>query len=114
MVKVAEVVGTFCVTSNDGKRVASQKIHEISENNTVEFNFDGVEIFSTSFFKGFYNCIQSEMDVREYVEFIVIKDISDLGKRIHDQVRKNFLDSLNSPQKSKNIDDFITAEVSSL
>lgn len=114
MVNVVEVVGTFCVTSSDGKRVASQRVQEISENKKVDFNFDGVDIFSTSFFKGFYNCMQTEMDLRDHIENINIVEISDLGKRIHDQVLNNFLQSLDNPEESKNIDDFISAEVSSL
>ncbi|MEX0928673.1 MAG: DUF4325 domain-containing protein [Candidatus Babeliales bacterium] len=115
IVKVNELVGPYCVTSSDGKATSNQLIHLVESGDQLIFDFKNVDIFSTSYFKGLFNCLHSEKDIREIEERIKTLNISELGDKIFTQVLESFKYSLNHPNSTSIIvDDLINSEVNSL
>jgi hypothetical protein len=89
-IKVSEIVGRNAISIQSGRKLNTRiRSHFDKKIQTVEIDFDGVEIFASPFFNSSIGVFLKEMDVNQLLKAIIMKNLSENGRDLLNQVVAN-------------------------
>ena len=88
-IKVKELVGENAMTQDDGK-VIYGAIHDfLLQGETVELDFEGVDVFASPFFNASVGCLLEDLERDTLNARLKFEHLSDFGDRVLRRVIEN-------------------------
>ncbi|MBK7236350.1 MAG: STAS-like domain-containing protein [Sterolibacteriaceae bacterium] len=96
-IKVKELVGENAMTLDDGE-VIYARIHDpLTQGETVELDFDGVQVFASPFFNAGVGRLLGDLTVDTLNAHLKFEHLSDFGARVLRRVIENAKDYYAAP-----------------
>ena len=88
-IKVKELVGKNAMTLDDGKAVYARILDPLTHGETVELDFDGVEVFASPFFNAGVGRLLGDLTSDTLNSLLKFQHLSDFGARVLRRVIEN-------------------------
>lgn len=88
-IKVKELVGANAMTLDDGEAIYARIQAPLTQGETVELDFDGVEVFASPFFNAGVGRLVGELTADTLNSRLKFDHLSDFGARILRRVIEN-------------------------
>ncbi|CAG1020967.1 hypothetical protein MTYM_00660 [Methylococcales bacterium] len=88
-IKVKELVGENAMTLDDGEAIYNRIHGPLVEGQTVELDFEGVEVFSSPFFNAGVGRLLADLRPEALKTGLKIEHLSDFGQRVLRRVIDN-------------------------
>jgi len=96
-INVKELVGENAMTLDDGEAIYTRIHHPLTHGETVELDFDGVQVFASPFFNAGIGRLLGELAPDALNARLKFDHLSDFGARILRRVIENAKDYYASP-----------------
>lgn len=100
MIKASDYIKT-AFSANDAEKIYTAIILSLSDNNTVEVDFEGVSIFTTLFFNNAFAKFIIEMGPEKYDKTIKLTKLSELGESTYKHSYDNAINYYQLSQEEK-------------
>ena len=108
--KIAEIAGKNCVTSEGGQKVYDQIIPRLRSNENVNLDFDGVSVFASPFFNFAIGQLLKDYSPNKLNELLSIINLTSNGTSVLKRVIQNSREYYQDPRAKKAFDDTIEKE----
>jgi hypothetical protein len=88
-IKVKELVGENAMTLDDGKAIFDRIHDPLAQGETVELDFEGVEVFASPFFNAGVGRLLDDLQPEALNEHLKFEHLSDFGARVLRRVIDN-------------------------
>jgi hypothetical protein len=88
-IKVKDLVGENAMTLDDGTAIYSRIHDPLAQGQTVELDFEGVEVFASPFFNAGVGHLLADLEPNALNERLKFEHLSDFGKRTLRRVIEN-------------------------
>jgi hypothetical protein len=108
--KIAEIAGENCVTSEGGQKVYDQIIPRLRSNENVCLDFGSVSIFASPFFNFAIGQLLKDFNPDKLNELLSIVNLTPDGTSVLKRVVQNSREYYQNPKAKKAFDDTIEKE----
>ena len=88
-IKVRECVGENAITQEDGKIIYGLMHDPLLQSESIELDFEGVEVFASPFFNASVGCLLEDLDRDALNARLQFEHLSDFGERVLRRVIEN-------------------------
>lgn len=88
-VKILEFIGEDCITPEDGERIYELVFHELTANQHVVLDFQGVNVFASPFFNVAIGRLLKDFRREDLNRLLVVSNMSSEGMTVLKLVIKN-------------------------
>ncbi len=107
-INVKELVGENAMTLDDGEAIYSRIHAPLTQGETVELDFDGVQVFASPFFNaGIGRLLDGDLTTEMLNSRLKFDHLSDFGARVLRKVIENAKDYYAAPAEQRNAIDRI-------
>jgi hypothetical protein len=100
-IKVKELVGENAMTLDDGEAIYARIHDPLTHGETVELDFDGVQVFASPFFNAGIGRLLGELTTDTLNARLKFVDLSDFGARVLRRVIENAKDYYAAPANQR-------------
>jgi hypothetical protein len=108
--KIADLVGEHCVTSEDGQKVYDEIVPRLRSNEEVCLDFDGVSVFASPFFNFAVGQLLKDFSSDKLNELLSVDNLIPDGTSVWKRVVQNAKDYYQNPEVKKAFDTTIEEE----
>lgn len=105
---IKDFVGMNAMTLSDGEKIYQQIYPLLKDNNKVELNFDGVNIFSTPFFNASIGKLLQDLEPEQLNKLLLFTKLNPLGVEVAKRVIKNAKEYYSNPAVKAAVDKIIS------
>ncbi len=109
-VKIADLVGEHCVTSDDGQKVYEQIVPRLQSNEEVCLDFVGVSVFASPFFNFAVGQLLKDFTPDRLNSLISVENLTSDGTSVWKRVIQNAKEYYRNPKAKKAFDSTIEEE----
>ncbi len=102
-VAILNIIGENCITLEDGQKIYSQILPELSAGHKVELDFKGVGVFASPFFNAAIGRLLNDFTRDELNRLLDVFNITPVGRDILKLVIKNSARYYDDPDYRKNL-----------
>lgn len=102
--KISDIAGEHCVTSEDGQKVYEQIIPKLRSNEKVFLDFSGVSVFASPFFNFSVGQLMRDFTPEKLNELVEVEGLCADGLAVWRKVINNAREYYTNPDKKKAID----------
>lgn len=108
--KIAEIAGEHCVTSEDGQKVYDQIISRLRTNEKMCLDFDGVSVFASPFFNFAVGQLLKDFSPDKLNELLSVANLTPDGTSVWKRVVQNAKEYYRNPKAKEAFDTTIEEE----
>jgi hypothetical protein len=108
--KIADLVGEHCVTSEDGRKVYERIVPKIQSNEKVSLDFDGVSVFASPFFNFAVGQLLKDFSPDKLNKLLSVDNLSPDGSSVWKRVVQNAKEYYRNPRAKEAFDTTIEEE----
>jgi len=108
--KITDLVGEHCVTSDDGQKVYEQIVPRIKSNEKVCLDFGGVSVFASPFFNFAVGQLLKDFSPDKLNSLISVDNLTSDGTSVWKRVIQNAKEYYQNPKVKKAFDSTIEEE----
>jgi hypothetical protein len=101
--KIGELVGENCITSQDGVKVYGLIHPELAMNRSVELDFAGCRILASPFLNAAVGQLLEDLSSEQLNRLLNVENLSDDGSRVFRRVVENAAEYFSSPEIRESI-----------
>jgi len=108
--KIADIVGEHCVTSEDGQKVYDEIVPRLRSNEEVCLDFDGVSVFASPFFNFAVGQLLKNFSPDKLNELLSVDNLTSDGTSVWKRVVQNAKEYYQNPKVKEAFDTTIEKE----
>lgn len=108
--KIADIVGEHCVTSEDGQKVYDEIFPRLRSNEEVCLDFDGVTVFASPFFNFAVGQLLKNFSPDKLNELLSVDNLTSDGTSVWKRVVQNAKEYYQNPRVKEAFDTTIEKE----
>lgn len=109
-IKISDLVGEHCVTSEDGRKVYEQIVPRLQSNEEVCLDFDGVSVFASPFFNFAIGQLLKDFSPDKLNSLVSVDNLTSDGTSVWKRVVQNAKEYYRNPKAKKAFDSTIEKE----
>jgi len=108
--KISDLVGEHCVTSEDGQKVYNQIVPMLKANKKICLDFDGVNVFASPFFNFAVGQLLKDFSSDKLNDLLTVKNLKTDGFSVWKRVVQNAKEYYQNPKAKEAFDTTIEQE----